>query len=252
MKVSVITPTIDADEVLERTLKSVDAQTYDNIEHIIVDGCDSRHSLSPSLSPGIERKHYFKNREGVYDALNFGIKQAKGDIIGLLHGGDVFASPDIIKSIAALFANNSEIDFIYGNIRYYNAATGRLGRLYSSHDFKPELLACGMAPPHPSLYIRREAAERIGKYRTDLRLTGDLDMWMRIFADSSLKGAYFSPVMVNMSLGGLSTKLHNRLIYNNIEKMRALKLNGYKANPFMLAGKYVFIVRNMFKNALGI
>ena len=241
MKVSVITVTIDSDRVLKATVESVSAQTYPDIEHIIVDGIGER------FSGGITSTYHLEPN-GVYDALNFGISHANGDIIGILHGGDRFASTEIIEKVAEAFNADPSLDFIFGDIRFYNQSTGKPGRIYHAGRFTPRHLTYGMAPPHPSLYIRRQAAGRIGPYRTDFRLAADLDMWMRLFADTSLKSKYIPEIFVEMSSGGASTSLRNRLFANNREKLKALRLNGFSPNPLRLLAKYFFVLRDAFSD----
>ena len=240
MKISVITATVDPDAALARTIRSVCDQSYPDIEHIIVDGIENR----PEFDFGCAR-HIFHAPAGIYEALNFGIAQASGDIIGLVHGGDQLASPDVLANVAKGFSENPNIDFVYGDVRFVSA-NGAPRRLYSGEHFRPSHLAYGMAPPHPSLYIRRQAASKVGEYRQDFRLAADLDMWMRLFSDDSLHSAYIPQTFVEMAPGGASASWRARLIDNNIEKLKALRLNGYTPNPLMLMGKYILILRNYF------
>lgn len=239
MKISVITATIDSDERLARTIASVESQTHRDIEHIIVDGRDGRHIPAKD-----GRKVFGHQRKGVYEALNFGISKASGDIVGLVHGGDLLASPDILEKVAEAFRADPSLDFIYGDIRFFNPVSGHKGRIYHASRFTPRHLAYGMAPPHPSMYLRRELAERIGPYHEDYRIAGDLDMWMRLFADKSIKFRYVPEIIVEMATGGASGSLKARLVTNNREKLIAMRRNGYSPNPLMLLGKYMIIARD--------
>lgn len=241
MKISVITVTIDEAGRLRPTLESVARQTHRGIEHIVVDGLEGREFAE---FPAIRR--VYEPPTGIYAAINAGLSQASGDVIGLVHGGDRLASDDILAKVNDAFDGDPSLDFVYGDIVYVNSR-GHRGRIYRADNFKPGYLAYGMAPPHPSLYIRRKAAARLGLYREEFRLAADLDMWMRIFADRSIKGRYMPEVFVEMAGDGLSSSWGNRLINNNKEKLRALSLNGYSANPLKLLGKYVIIVRDLFR-----
>lgn len=237
MKISIITISLDSDEVLRSTVESVEQQTYKQVEHIVVDGCKNRGIIFNAS------KRVYHEPHGVYDAINRGLELATGDVIGLLHGGDRFAADTILQKVAEVFADNPSIDFIYGDIRYFSPATGKTVRSYPAGDFRPDRLQYGFAPPHPSLYIRREAARRIGPYRTDFAIAADLDMWMRLFADKSLRWIYLPEVFVEMSSNGKSLKLVNQLIFNNVEKLKALRLNGYSPNPFKLLLKYFYLFK---------
>lgn len=238
MKISIITATVDSESRLQRTVDSVRRQTYADIEHIIIDGVER----NPDFGD-YEAFYFYHAPKGIYEALNYGLSVSGGDVIGIVHGGDVLASPDILEKVARAFEEDATLDFIYGDVVFVKETSGRTCRVYSAANFRPRHLAYGMAPPHPSLYIRREAAEKIGKYREDFRLAADLDMWMRLFNEKSLKNRYLPEVFVKMSTGGASTSLRGRLYANNLEKLRALRLNGYPANPFKLLVKYFLLLK---------
>lgn len=241
MKISVITATIDPDASIARTVESVTMQTHPDIEHLLIDGVKDREAPRKLLG-----KRIYHVPKGIYEALNFGISNATGDIIGLVHGGDCLASPDILKKVNDAFEEDPSLDFVYGDVRYVSGKTRRKGRIYYAGNFRPKYLAYGMAPPHPSLYIRREAAEKVGPYREHYIISGDTDMWMRIFADKTLKGRYLPEIFVEMTTGGISTSLKGRLYANNRDKLKALRLNGYKANPLALLVKYFIMLRDIF------
>lgn len=237
MKISVITVTVEPDDVTAMTAASVEAQTYPDVEHIVIDGCGKDRS---SVFP---RSRYFQcPRAGVYNAINIGIGHATGDIIGILHAGDRFASGDVLENISRAF-DDPEVDFTYADIRFFNPKTGRTGRFYGASAFRPSFLTYGLVPPHPSLYIRRGAAGRVGPYKEDFEIAADFDMWIRLFTGSGLNGLYLPATVVEMASNGASSTLRSRLFTNNYEKLRALRLNGLKANPFRLLGKYVLMLR---------
>ena len=106
MKISVITATYNSQNVIASCLDSISSQTYKNIEHIIVDGKSTDKTLE------IINKHPFQPAKvvsekdrGIYDALDKGIKNASGDIIGFLHSDDIFKGSDNLEFIANTFKN---------------------------------------------------------------------------------------------------------------------------------------------------
>ena len=236
MEISVITITIDPDKKLFPTLDSVRSQKHINVEHIVVDGVKDREY--PRETNG---KVFYHEPRGVYEALNFGIKNSTGQIIGMVHGGDRMTSDNILEQIAKAFEENPDIDFVYGDIRYTN------GRVYRASNFKPSHLTMGMTPPHPSLYVRRSVFEKIGLYDESFRCGGDIDMWIRLFSDHSFKSLYLPITMVEMSLNGISSSFKARLYANNVDKMKALRKNGYNICPLRLAGKYLLMLRYALK-----
>lgn len=90
MKISIITPVFNGKKTIRETLKSVVNQEYGNIEHIVIDG----HSTDGTLETISDYNHQIAKvvsepDQGIYDALNKGIRLSTGDIIGILHAGDL-------------------------------------------------------------------------------------------------------------------------------------------------------------------
>lgn len=247
LKVSIVTVTYNEADVLPFALDSVKGQTYGNIEHIVVNGNSTDHTEAVVAKyPNI--KLFNLEPRGVYDALNFGLSQCTGDIVGFVHGNDAIASDNVIALIAKEFADDPELDFVYGDMQYIAPKTHRRGRIYHADRFVPSQLLGGMAPPHPTLYMRRSAFERVGQYNTQFRNAADFEMWIRLFSDKSLKNKYIPELIAEMTTGGRSTRWRARLFYNNIEKLRALRLNHLPANPIRLAMKYVYVMRDAFSD----
>lgn len=246
MKISVITISIDPDPVLRRTLESVAMQDYADVEHIVVDG--------DPANRGKQLKADFPNVKfvslpprGIYDAINYGMTICTGDVIGNLHGGDVFPRPTVLSEIAKPFLDDNGLDFIYGDIRYFNFNNGRTGRLYRGAHCSVKTLPYGICPPHPSLYMRRKVWAEVGPYPLDQPIAGDYEMWSRLFKRNDFTSHYMSLTLVHMQTGGISTKLYNRLYANNVGKLLALRRNGIHSNALMLTGKAFMTVYNLLE-----
>lgn len=231
--------------MLRRAALSVNAQTHADIEHIVV--TDSAAAAARALEgiPGIIIVE--SPRRGVYDAINRGIEAATGDIVGMVHGSDVLTCDSVVAQVADAFERDESLDFLYGDIRYVSRRNFRPGRIYHAAAFTPDLLAGGYYPPHPTLYIRRHVAQRVGPYTTAYRIAGDFDMWIRLFSDTSLRYRYLPTVMIDMTSGGISTSLRARLYENNYEKLQVLRSHGYKASPWRLFTKYWRVAVDLFK-----
>ena len=104
MKVSVITATYNSASVVEDCLASVAEQIYENIEHVLIDGssADSTLEVLQNHRPALA-KIVSEPDDGIYDALNKGIKHATGEVIGFLHSDDVFSSNDVLKKVVSIF-----------------------------------------------------------------------------------------------------------------------------------------------------
>lgn len=233
--------------MIERTINSVLSQTYTNIELIIVDGASSDESLP------IIKKHAANNPDkikyisepddGVYNAINKGIKLASGDIIGCLHGNDYFSSDNVLDMVAQAM-NDNNVKLLYGDIHYVKPGSDKCVRRYSARNFTSQMLRKGIAPPHPSLYMRRELFEHYGLYTEKYLICGDFEMFVRLMLVNNIKGCYLPIDMVTMTTGGLSTRLYHRLITNNREKYQVLKEKSMRISYFSLLKRYLCILKN--------
>lgn len=244
MRVSVITVCRNAGDSLLPTLKSIAAQRGVELELIIVDGASTDGSVDViknfAAESALQVKWVSEPDGGVYAALNKGIKMAAGDVVGLLHAGDRFTDPHILRIVGAAFENPA-IDYLYGDVKYVEYSTGRCHRNYQSARFQPRMLLNGFAPPHPSLYVRREVFDSVGMYSEEYKVAADFEFFVRLTLVRQSKGCYLPAVMVNMEPGGLSSRLVNRLWTNNKEKLRALHQNGYRVMPLRLLLRYLYL-----------
>lgn len=237
-KISIITITKDNREGLEKTLASVHAQTHTDIEHIVVDGCST--DGSEALLVDADAKVLITGPKGVYNAINSGLHAATGDVIGLLHAGDVFADDNVLEDIAKAFYNQ-RCDYLYGDIYYVNSR-GKITRQYSGASSSLKQLTRGNMPPHPSLYMTRECYQTIGDYVENYTICGDFDMFIRLFSNELLAGYYLNRDIVAMSIGGMSTTLYNRLFTNPRERLSALRTHNLPANPLRMLSHYINII----------
>ena len=107
MKVSIITATYNSDATLIDTLLSIEKQSYQDIEYIIVDGASTDNTILIINNNSTRvSKLVSEADKGMYDALNKGISMATGDIIGFLHSDDLFAYPDAISEVVETFREN--------------------------------------------------------------------------------------------------------------------------------------------------
>ena len=245
-KISLITATLNCADTIEETIKSVFAQTYSDIEHIIVDGGSTDATLS-KIEPWLQRcgdkiKYIEKSDKGVYEAINNGIKVATGDVVGVLHSDDFFTSADILESVARTFSDSS-IDMVYDDVHFVNTdSPERVLRYYSGAWFDRKKLRYGIAPPHPSMYCRREVYLKYGLYSTDYKIAGDFDMFVRLLWKWEITARYLPVDMVTMRTGGISTRWSSRLWRNTAEKHRVLLDNGIKTSWWQVLYRYVLLL----------
>lgn len=236
MKISIITITFNSAKTLQRTFASVQSQTYKDIEHVIVDGASSDGTVDMIKAYAAEHTNVrwvSERDDGIYNALNKGIKMATGDIIGFLHSDDVLFSPDSIEHLAAAF-ESQEADIVYGDLLYCRG--NRIIRRWKSNVFNPRSLKYGWMPPHPTVYVRREVYQQVGEYDEWFRISADYDMILRIFK-SGFKAHYLPEVLVSMEMGGASNKNTKARLSKTQEDYLVLKKNHVGAGMLTVACK---------------
>ncbi|MDE6207730.1 MAG: glycosyltransferase [Muribaculaceae bacterium] len=243
-KISVVTITRGDGELLCRNVDSVEMQKLPAdivVEHIIVDGNDSPDT--PEVRYAADHGCVILRRppEGIYKAMNDGLHAATGDVLALLHGTDAYADDGVIAAVAEAIDG---ADFVFGDIRY--VSRGKLKRIYSAHGYRAEFLLNGFAPPHPSLFIRRELAQSVGYYRQDMRIAADYEYFVRIFFGSQkAEFCYVPRVITLMDADGISSTLYSRIFTNSIEIRRSLRLNGLDISFWKLMTRYLYHFRKI-------
>ena len=244
MKISIITTTYNSERTLRDTIESVLVQTHKDIDYWIIDGgsTDSTLSIIEEYAPEFgERLHYISEHDhGIYDAMNKGIKRAKGDIVGILNSDDYFTSDDVLETVNKAMTDSS-IDAVYADIHFIHPDhPDKVVRYYSSAMFSPFWLRFGFMPAHPSFYVRRSVYERHGLFATDYQIAPDYDLMVRLLWKERLRTKYIKKDFVTMRTGGMSTKnLRSRILINS-EDVRACRKYGMYTNRIMICFKYLY------------
>lgn len=247
MKISLITTTFNSAKTLKSTLDSVKSQTYADIEYVIVDGGSTDGTLELIESyASIVTKSISEPDEGIYDAINKGIKLTSGDVIGLLHSDDFFASNQVLQIIADTF-QEYHVDAIYGDLQYVDAQhTDKVVRNWVSQAYNPSLFYRGWMPAHPTFYLKRSCYERYGLYNTDFTISADYELMLRMLLKNEVKAMYIPKTLVQMRVGGESNaSLSNRLRANR-EDVMAWKMNGLKPKFYARFAKPLSKLKQFF------
>ena len=238
MKISIITITYNSSKTLATTLTSVANQDYHNIEHIIVDGLSKDNTIEivkqfPHVAKWISEKD-----NGLYDALNKGIKMATGDVIGLIHSDDFLASNDAVSKVVKAFQENS-IDSIIGDISFVHPDNlKKVVRHYSSKNWNPNKFAKGYMPAHPAFYCKKEFFDKYGYYKMGYKIAADYELLIRFLYTHKISYKYIAETIAMMRTGGTSNENFKSRIILNQEIVRACAENGIKTNMATLSLKY--------------
>jgi glycosyltransferase involved in cell wall biosynthesis len=239
LTVSIITVSNNSVRTITDTINSVLAQTYLHIEYIIIDGSSTDGTIELVNSYGKKISRFISEPDnGIYDAINKGIRIATGDIVGILNSDDFFYDNKVIEKVADAFIADN-IDAVFGDVQFVNPVrTTKVVRYYSSKHFKTSKFKFGYMPAHPSFYLKRKLFEKIGYYKTDYKIAADYELLIRFLFINRIKYKYLEMPFVSMRTGGVSnTSIRSNYILNK-EIARACEENGIKTNFFFIYSKY--------------
>lgn len=203
MKISIITVCYNSAETIEETIKSVQAQTYENIEYIIVDGNSKDKTLElVQRYPAVVTKWVSEPDKGLYDAMNKGIAMATGDYIGILNSDDTFFEPETIQKVVDFLVEN-KVEACTGDIVQHK--NGRIIRRYSSKKWSPAKLKIGFMPPHPSIFFKKELFGSFGAYVLGYKIASDYELIIRYFLKHKISWKYSGITTTSMAIGGASS-----------------------------------------------
>jgi len=228
LKVSIITATYNSADSITTSLDSVFFQDYKDIECIIIDGGSKDDTLS--IIDIFQKKHtnitvISEADQGIYDALNKGVKIATGDLIGFVHSDDMLASPYIISELVMVLKKN-QASGIYGDLQYVSKLdTSKVIRYWKSGIFSKSLLKKGWMPPHPALFLKKEVYQKYGNFNLNYKIAADYDFMLRVLKDIDFTISYFPKVIVKMRIGGASNKSLKNIIQKTKEDYRAITSN---------------------------
>lgn len=206
MKVSIITIVYNNQACIADCLQSVLAQTYPNIEHIVMDG-GSTDGTQKVIEGYKDQLAYYQSEKdkGLYDALNKGIQQATGDVIGILHSDDLFYEKDTIAKVVEAF-EKSQSDLVYANGLFVDPNdTCHVKRRYGAKPFKKRYLPFGWIPLHTTIYAKKEVFQNLGLYKEDYKIASDYEISLRWFNCPEVRTHFLDAYVVKMRLGGKST-----------------------------------------------
>ncbi len=180
LKVSIITPSYNQAQFLEKTIQSVLNQDYPNIEYIIIDGGSTDGSVD-IIRKYEHRLAYWVSEpdRGQSHAINKGFQKATGEILAWLNSDDTYL-PWTVKTAVEFLIGHPEVYMIYGDCNEINESGETTGS-YQTKEFNLNELVCGInMVPQPTVFFRREILKKVGYLDTNLHIGMDHDFWLRV------------------------------------------------------------------------
>lgn len=232
MMVSIITVCYNSENTIFDTLNCIKHQSFNNIEHIIIDGGSQDSTIKIIGNFPHVSKVVCESDSGIYDAMNKGLKFSTGDIIGFLNSDDLLIETTIIDEIVKIFENNEDIDIVYGNLLYiYSNNLNKIIRKWKSTNYFEKFFDFGNVPPHPTVYLRRSVYDKVGNFDINFKLASDYDLMLRIFKKEKFKSKFIDKYIVKMRIGGVTNKNWKNIVIQNIEIYNSWTKNKIKP-PF--------------------
>ena len=216
-KFSIIIPTYNSEISIVQTLESIIAQSFNNVEVLIIDGQSTDGTIS-LVAPYVERytfKLISEKDEGVYDAMNKGISLAKGDYLYFMGSDDVFYDQEILAQINSQLAQ--DIDLLYGNVLFKNSKI-----VYSGESSLHKLVKDQISICHQAIFYHQNVFKIIGNYNTEFFIHADYDFNIRCFRNEDLTIKYTEQIISIFNERGLSgiksnaDNFHTQLTERNI------------------------------------
>jgi glycosyltransferase len=244
MKISVVTASYNSEATIGFTIESFLAQNHPEKEMLVIDGASDDATLKIVESFGSEAIRVFSEKDhGVYDAMNKGFHLFSGDAIGFLNSDDTFHDRDTLGAIAAALR---DADIVYGDLNMVtDHRTKRVVRSWRGGTFNRYSFQLGWVPPHPTFYMRKQVAQKVGDYDLSYVTTADYDYMLRALALNDFRVRYIPRVIADFQMGGISTKGWRVTLRANLECLRSRR--AHLNAPVIDAAFFLRFVRRIFQ-----
>ncbi|MBR5470315.1 MAG: glycosyltransferase [Paludibacteraceae bacterium] len=214
MKLSIVTINYNNAEGLRKTLASVVMQTYTDFEHVIVDGASTDNSVEiikqyekEALSKGIKVTWISEKDNGIYNAMNKGIRMSSGEYIEILNSGDCLASNSVVKDMLIALEQNAYPKILYGNmLKTFDWETYKRDTSCKNPDYTPDsfLYFYNGTLNHNSAYIKRTLFEQFGFYNEKMKICSDWEWYVRTIVLGNISPIYVNIDVTIFDMNGIS------------------------------------------------
>ena len=230
---SIVTVCLNSESTIRDTVESVRTQRDVTVEHIIKDGGSRDATLEIAHDANPEVRIVERDDEGIYDAMNQGFQEARGQIVAFLNSDDYYLHDRVLATVRDAFQETS-CDMAFGDIRMIDEA-GRIRRKWRGRDLKPGTLG-GMQLPHPAVFVRRELLDQLDQpLDPSYTYSADLKQQLSLVEKHRCEVAYVAHELTCMRLGGESTGSLRSVVSGWRESARAFReVHGKSGGIFVL------------------
>ena len=248
MKLTIITVCLNSEKTIADTINSVNSQTYKDIEHIFVDGGSQDKTIKIlKANPNKKKKKLIKRNSSIYEAMNEGIKIAKGSIIQILNSDDILNSNLIIEKTIKKIKKNPNCDIFLGDVVFFSLNNfHKINRFFQANNKRVRNILFGDMPPHPASFIKKKIYKKYGVYNTKFKIASDYDFFLRIFKLHKVKFKILNDQIVRMRTGGASDKNLKSYIITTSEILNSLKYHKLKISYFKVILRAFIKIRELY------
>jgi len=202
LQASVITASLNAGAHIETAMRSVAAQTYPLIEHLVIDGGSTDGTLE-AIERNRESIGYFVSEpdHGIYDAMNKGIRAASGDILYFLNADDQFCDDRVVEDVVTVFERDQSLEVIYGNL-VWDRPDGMERETQPSTVTRASLAAATIL--HQTVFARKHVFEATNGFSEHYRVVSDYEWMLKVFIRDQRNYQYIDRDIAVMGTEGLS------------------------------------------------
>jgi len=203
-KITIITVVYNAEKTIEQTIKSVIAQSYPDIEYIIIDGKSDDGTID-IINKYRSKISLFISEEdnGIYDAMNKGINHSSGEILFFLNADDYLVDNEVIGEIIEKY-RNCNCDLLYGYVNIEYLINNKPSFQKYAYEFTLENLRKGCQPPHQGLFIKKQVFTESGLFDLNFKSASDFEFYCRII-DKNYSHVYIDKLISIFKYGGTSS-----------------------------------------------
>lgn len=248
IKVSIVTVCYNSEATIRDTIDSVLAQSYSDIEYIIVDGASSDRTMA-IVDEYKDHIAIFVSEPdmGIYDAMNKGIKLSTGNVIGILNSDDIYQNNNVIRDVVSQFDASPASSLVFGDVVFVAPGNfDKVIRYYRAGHFRPWKLRFGWMPPHPATFIKKQAYDLVGSYSLNFKISADYEMFVRLLLIHNLRFSRINKILVRMHPGGVSTAGIRSSLLLNREIVQSCRNNGIYTNLWLVLLKFPFKLMEKF------